>query len=88
MGRVSGQRHAKDGTLNELQSLKWRRTCGWTLGAILLAVAVYLRCFVFLRIGPGMLLVFLVFGMGAILIEDARRSNQRIKDFSLSSNAC
>lgn len=65
--------------------LRWRRRIESTLAVGFVFLALYLRVFVFLKISPGALLVYLCFGCGVLLAEDARRVGQRIKAGRVSS---
>lgn len=65
--------------MSALDSLRWRRTGGWIVGISLIALGLYLRCFVFLKIGPGTILVFGTVGAGLYLMECAKKADQTLK---------
>jgi len=70
--------------LDGIARLKLRRGAEWTLSIALILFALYLRLFVFLKISLGALLVYLCFGCGVMLAEDARRVGAKIKARQLS----
>ena len=65
--------------MREIQKLKLRRAVGFFGGILLVLLSIYLRCFVFLKISPGALLVYGAFIGGGLLLEDARKSNRSLK---------
>jgi len=70
--------------VRNLQRLKLRRAAGLFGGISLVLLSIYLRCFVFLKISPGAILVYGSFLGGAMLLEGARKSNRAIKTESIS----
>jgi hypothetical protein len=70
--------------MREIQKLRLRRAVGFVGGILLVLTGIYLRCFVFLKISPGALLVYGAFIGGGLLLEDARKSNRSLKAQSVS----
>jgi hypothetical protein len=60
------------------KSMRRRRTIDWILGPALIGAGFYLRCFVFLEIGFGAVLVLACWMVGGLLIEDARHLGKQI----------
>ena len=65
--------------MRNLQRLKLRRAVGLFGGILLVLMSIYLRCYVFLKISLGALMVYGAFIGGALLLEDARKSNRAIR---------
>ncbi len=65
--------------MRNLQRLRLRRVVGLYGGVSLVLLSIYLRCYVFLKISAGALVVYGAFIGGALLLEDARKSNRAIK---------
>jgi hypothetical protein len=71
--------------MRNVQALKWRRAGGWIGGLSLVLLSLYLRCFVFLKISPGALLVYLAFVAGVLWIADARKASRTLKSVEISN---
>jgi hypothetical protein len=65
--------------MTRLQSLESRRIGGYIGGVLLLILGAYLRLFVFVKLGPGALLVYGTGGAGALLLEVGRKASREIK---------
>ena len=65
--------------MSRLQSLKWRRAGGYIGGTAFALLGFYLRCFVFLKFGPGAFLVYGSIAAGGLLIEEGRKAGRAIK---------